>query len=128
MSSKRGLARERTPFEVAILAVALLAVVGIVTGLLLSGGGGSGSQPDLRANVRATGLASGGQTYLVTVRNNGGRTAENVVVEVTIGSESRETELLAVARRDAEHAIVVFPPGTTGAPQVAILSYTEPAR
>jgi hypothetical protein len=72
--------------------------------------------------------AGGGVVYQLTVRNKGGETAENVVIEAVIGSESREVTLLSVARGDEEQASVVFPEGATGPPQVQVLSYNSTTR
>lgn len=44
----------------------------------------------------------------------GGETAENVVLEVRVGEELRELEILSIAKNDEEKAITVFPPEMAG--------------
>lgn len=127
-AKKKTQQRSRSPFELGVLIASIAAIVAVVAGLILAGVQRVPEPPDLRVSVVRQGEASGGVTYLVRVRNDGGRTAESVVVEVTVGNEARETELVAVARSDEESAVVVFPAGTTGDARAEIQSYTEPAR
>lgn len=119
---------ERSPFEIGVLVAATAAIAAVVAGLILAGVQRVPDGPDLKATVARQGEASGGVAYLVRVRNDGGRTAETVVVEVTVGEETREAQIFAVARKDEESAVVVFPPGTTGLAEAEIQSYAEPAR
>lgn len=121
--------RERTGFELAVLAVSVLALTSIFVGLLISGVTGPDGPPDLRATIRATGeQRSGGDLYLVSIRNEGGQTAENVVIEATLGDETREAEILSVAKSDEEEVTIVFPTGTAGQPLVRVLSYHATTR
>ena len=116
--------RTRTPFEIAVLVIAITAVALIVAGLVIARLTGESGPPDLRVTVRGTGeQGSGGDLYEVSIRNVGGETAENVVIEVTLGDETREVEILSVAKGDEEQATVVFPAGSTGAPSARVLSY-----
>ena len=125
----RGALRSRTLLENVVLAVSLVAVAAVVIGLVVAAVGGGDDGPDLRATVRATGLQrSGGAIYEVEIRNVGGHTAENVVIEVTLGDEKRELEVLSVAKGDDETATVVFPPGASGTAAVRVLSYHETTR
>ena len=76
-------------------------------------------------------LASGGRATAsrpleVTVRNVGGTSAENVIVEVTVGDVTREVNLDLVAKGDTESAGVVVPAGTTGPSHAEVVSYTNP--
>lgn len=119
---------DRSLFEFLVLGLSALAIVAVVVTLVVQGFKERPSRPDLSAIVSPASNGSGGVTYMVVVRNDGGETAEHVVVEVTVGAESRETELAAVARGDEEQATVVFPAGTTGPAQAEILSYTESSR
>jgi uncharacterized protein (TIGR02588 family) len=125
----RGIARKRTPLELGVLIVSVLSVLAIVVGLVVSGITGGAGGPDLRASAEPTGEErSGGAVYEVSIRNDGGETAENVVVEVTIGDQVREFELLSVAKGDEETATLIFPPGTSQDATVRILSYHSSTR
>ena len=127
--AKKGARRARSRFETVVLVVSLAAVSSIVLGLVVTGVSGAKGEADLRASIRATGvLASGGEVYELTIRNVGGETAENVVLEITLGGETRELELLSVSKGDDETASVIFPSGGTGTPLVEVLSYHETTR
>lgn len=127
--SGRGVGRKRTPLELGVLVVAILATAAVVVGLIVSGLTGGGGGPDVRALARPTGeQRSGGAVYELTIRNDGGETAENVVIEVTVGDEVREIELLSVAKGDDETATVIFPSGTSGDATAKILSYHASTR
>lgn len=127
--AKRGLRRGRTPFEIAVLAVSLAATGAVVAGLVAFGVTTGPDVADLRVTVRDAGVrASGGAVFEVVVRNVGDKTAENVVVEVLLGEETRELELLSVSKRDEETATVIFPEGTTGPATARVLSYHETTR
>jgi uncharacterized protein (TIGR02588 family) len=129
MSTVKRKARDaRTPFEIAVLAVSVAATAAVVAGLVAFGLNGKGPA-DLRAAVVETGIrASGGVVYEVTVRNLGGETAENVVLEVLAGEETRELELLSVSKGDEEKATVIFSVGTAGPATARVLSYHETTR
>jgi hypothetical protein len=71
---------------------------------------------------------SGGAIYEVVIRNVGDKTAENVMVEVTVGQEVRELEILSVGKADKETATVLFPSGTSDPATVRILSYHATTR
>lgn len=125
----RGLRRKRTALELVVLIVSVLAAGAVVAGLIVSSFTGGAGAPDLRAVAHATGEErSGGVVYEVTIRNAGGETAENVVLEVTVGTELRELEILSVSKGDEETATVVFPRGTSGDATVEILSYHATTR
>ena len=51
------------------------------------------------------------------VENVGGTSAENVIVEVTVGDITREVDLNLVAKGDTESATVVVPADATGRPR-----------
>jgi uncharacterized protein (TIGR02588 family) len=122
-----NLKRERTPFEWALLAVALIAIGSVVTGLFRYAGQKSGGPAELSVEVEQTGThADGGPQVEVTVRNTGGSGAEQVVSEVKMGDESREVTLTRIPKDDQASALVVFPPGTTGTPEADLLSYNQP--
>jgi hypothetical protein len=127
--AKRGLRRGRTPFELAVLVVSLAATGAVVVGLVASGLRAGPDVADLRVTVRDWGVrVSEGAAFEVVVRNVGDKTAENVVVEVLAGEETRELELLSVSKRDEETATVIFPVGTTGPAAARVLSYHETTR
>jgi uncharacterized protein (TIGR02588 family) len=126
-SGSRGIGRERTPFEWALLAVSLAATFAIVAGLVLSGLVGPRGPADLRVTVTsAGGPASGGQPLEVTITNVGGTSAENVIVEVTVGDVTREVNIDLVAKGDTESAAVVVPADAAGTPRAEVVSYTNP--
>jgi hypothetical protein len=52
--------------------------------------------------------------------------AENVIVEVTVGDVIREVNLDLVAKGDTESAAVVVPAHAAGSPDAEVLSYTNP--
>ena len=88
---------------------------------------GSRGPADLRVTVTADGRpASGGRPLEVTVTNVGGTSAENVIIEVTVGDVVREVDLDLVAKGDKETAAVVVPADATGPPDAEVLSYTNP--
>ena len=126
-SRSSGVGRQRTTFEWVLLVVSLAATLAVVAGLVASELFGRGGPVDLRVSVIDTGeQASGGRTLEVTVTNVGGTSAENVVIEVTVGEVVREITLDLVAKGDEESAEVVVPTDTSGTPHAEVLSYTKP--
>lgn len=126
-SGSRGIRRERTPFEWALLVVSLAATLAVVAGLVVSGLAGPRGPADLRVTIAdADEPASGGRPLEVTVTNLGGTSAENVIVQVTVGDVTREVNLDLVAKGDTESAAVVFPADAAGPPHAEVVSYTNP--
>jgi uncharacterized protein (TIGR02588 family) len=126
-SGNRGIRRERTPFEWVLLVVSLAATLAVVAGLVVSGLAGPRGPADLRVTVAdAGGPASGGRPLEVTVTNVGWTSAENVIVEVTVGDVTREVNLDLVAKGDTESAAVVVPADAAGPPHAEVVSYTNP--
>lgn len=126
-SGRRGIRRERTPFEWALLVLSLAATLAVVAGLTVSGLAGPRGPADLRVTVEdAGGPASGGRPLEVSVTNAGGTSAENIVVEVTVGDVTREVNLDLVAKGDTESAAIVVPAGTAGPPRAEVVSYINP--
>jgi uncharacterized protein (TIGR02588 family) len=126
-SSGGGIKRERTPFEWALLLGSLAATIAVVVGLLVSGLAGPRGPADLRITIAdANEPASGGRPLEVAVTNVGGTSAENVIVEVTVGDVTREVNLDLVAKGDTESAAVVVPADATGEPHAEVVSYTNP--
>ena len=123
----RGLRRKRTPFEWTLLVVALLAIGAVLAGLFVYAGEPSGGEAELELQVGVTGRHEGGPQVELTVRNTGGSAAEQVVAEVTMGSESREVTLTRIPRDGEATAVVTFPAGTSGTPQAELLNYNQPA-
>ncbi|HVF11986.1 MAG TPA: hypothetical protein VNA87_02765, partial [Actinomycetota bacterium] len=66
-----------------------------------------------------------GKTYEVTVSNDGGTTAEEVVVEVVAGDTTREIQFRAISKGDQEMATVVLPAESQD-PRAEIVGYKEP--
>lgn len=123
----RGIGRERTPFELALLVVSLAATLAVVAGLVVSGLAGPRGPADLRVTIaKADEPASGGRPLEVTVSNVGGTSAENVIVEVTVGDLTREVNLDLVAKGDTESATVVVPADASDPPHAEVVSYTNP--
>ena len=107
--------------------VSLGATMAVVAGLVVSGLAGPRGPADLRVTVaEAGGPARGGRPFEVTVTNVGGTSAENVVVEVTLGDVTREVNLDLVAEGDTESAAIVVPAGTAGSPHAEVVSYANP--
>jgi uncharacterized protein (TIGR02588 family) len=126
-SGSSGIRRKRTPFEWTLLVVSLAATVAVVVGLVVSGLTGPRGPADLRVSVTDTAEpASGGRPLEVTVMNVGGTSAENVIVEVTVGDVTREVNLDLVAKGDEETATVVVPADAGGLAHVEVVSYTNP--
>ena len=126
-SGSSGIKRKRTPFEWTLLVVSLAATLAVVVGLVVSGLTGPRGPADLRVSVADVGEpGSGGRPLEVTVRNVGGTSAENVIVEVTVGDVVREVNLDLVAKGDEETAAVVLPTDAGGAPVVEVVSYANP--
>jgi uncharacterized protein (TIGR02588 family) len=126
-SGSRGIRRERTPFEWALLVVSLAATLAVVAGLVVSGLAGPRGPADLLVTIAdEEEPASGGRPLEVTVTNVGGTSAENVIVEVTVGDVTREVNLDLVAKGDTESAAVVVPADAAGTPHAEVVSYTDP--
>jgi uncharacterized protein (TIGR02588 family) len=126
-SSRSSVRRDRTPFEWTLLVVSLAATLAVVVGLVVSGLTGPHGPADLHVSVTdAAEPASGGRPLEVTVTNVGGTSAENVVVEVTVGDVVREVNLDLVAKGDEETAAVVVPADAAGPSHAAVISYTNP--
>ena len=125
-SKNRGLTRERTPFEWAVLGCSVVATFALMAGLILGSFGTAGSA-DLRVTIDARPIeASGGAAFDISVFNAGGTSAESVLIEVVSGSITRELSLELVAKGDTEHAFVVFPSSAAESPRATVVSYAEP--
>ncbi len=126
-SGSRGIRRERTPFEWALLVVSLAVTLAVVAGLVVSGLAGPRGPADLRVTVADIGEpASEGRPLEVTVTNVGGTSAGNVIVEISVGDVTREVNLDLVAKGDEETATVVVPEDAVGLPSAGVVSYTNP--
>ena len=127
MTAKSGIGRERTRFELALLGVSLAATLAVAIGLVVSGLTGPSGPADLTVTiVDAAEPASGGRPLDVTVRNVGGTSAGNVIVEVIVGDITREVNLDQVAKGDAETATVVVPADDSEPAYAEVVSYTNP--
>jgi hypothetical protein len=88
---------------VGLLVVSLAAPLAVVAGLVVSGVAGPRGPADLRVIIAgADEPASGGRPLEVTVTNVGGTSAQNVIVEVTVGDVTREVDLDLVAKGEKE--------------------------
>ncbi len=122
-----SLNRHRTPFEWGLLTTALFTIRVVLTGLFFYADKRAGGEAELTVKVRDTGKQfEGGRQVELTVRNTGGAGAEEVVTEVTMGSETREVSMVRIPKHDESKAIVSFPPGISGKPEAELLSYVEP--
>lgn len=126
-SESLNLKRERTPFEWALLAIALAAIGTVIVGLFLYAGHKAGGEAELEIEVAGTGkTVAGGPQVEVTVKNVGGSGAEQIVTEVKMGEETREVTMTRIPKDDEASALVAFPEGTTGTPEGELLSYNTP--
>ena len=126
-AKNRGIGRERTPFEWALLVISLAAALILAVGLAISGLTGASGPADLEIDIAAAAEpASGGRPLEITVTNVGRTSAENVVIEVTVGDVVREVTLALVAKGDEESATVIVPAGATASPHAEVLSYSDP--
>jgi uncharacterized protein (TIGR02588 family) len=123
----RGIGRERTPFEWALLLVSVAAAMALVVGLAISGVTGASGPAELEIDIAEVSVpAGGGRPLEITVMNIGGTSAENVVVEVTVGDVSREVTLDLVAKGDEESATVIVPASASATPHAEVVSYSDP--
>ena len=123
----QSLKRERTPFERALLVVSVASIAAVLVGLFLYAGDTAGEQAALDLTVQRTGRqVDGGPEVLVTLTNQGGSGAEDVVVEVKIGEETREVSFVRIAKHEERTAAVIFPPEAQGTAEASILSYNYP--
>lgn len=114
--------RKRTALEWTILVIALVAIAAIGAGLVAYGLQSKPGPVDLQVVVTPT--SSGDSTHLITVTNRGGTTAEEVIVEVTLGSETQEIEFKAVTKGDSEEALLVLQ--GRGEPRARVKAFKEP--
>jgi hypothetical protein len=122
MSRKQtGLRRERTTLEWAILAVSAAAIAAIIAGLVAASLGSESGSADLHVSLAPEGEPD---RFVLTVKNEGGATAEHVRVLVRRGSGSVEVEIIAVPKGDTEEALVTI--GGSGEPTGQVQSYQEP--
>ena len=127
MTARRGVGRERTRFELALLVVSLAATLAVVARLVVTGLNGPSGPADLHVTIAdADDPASGGRPLEVTVSNVGGTSAQNVIVEVIVGDITREVNLDLVAKGDTETATVVVPADGSDPADANVLSYTNP--
>lgn len=123
----QSLKRGRTPFEWALLVISLASIAAVLVGLFLYAGDTAGEQAALEASVEDTGRKiNGGPEFLVTLTNKGGSGAEDIVVEVKIGGETRELVFVRIAKDEERTGAVIFPPDAQGSAEASILSYNYP--
>jgi uncharacterized protein (TIGR02588 family) len=125
-TGKHGISRERTTFEWALLLASLGATLTLVAGLVVAGLTGPRGPADLRVTVEPIAPSSGGRPLEVTITNVGGTSAQNVVVEITVGDVTREVNLDLIAKGDTESATIVVPTEASGTPHADVVSYSNP--
>jgi uncharacterized protein (TIGR02588 family) len=111
-------------FDRVVLVAAGIAILLVVGGLIWYGVTAGRGPADLEPSVTDTGRREGDErVYKVTIENKGGTTAEDLVVEVTLGDESRDVQVPFVTKGDREEVLVSLP--GSGRPEVRVVSYTE---
>lgn len=128
MSPKKRKTDKRSPLEWSVLGSSIAAIGALVISLLTSSLRVADSPPDLSIELGAPEEASGGLAYPLVARNTGGESAQDVEIDVTIGSVVRTLTLVDVARQDQAHGVVVFPAGTSGNPTAEVTSYAVDSR
>jgi len=114
----------RNGFELVVLAASLIAIAGVIGGLAYYGITSGSGPAELETSMIDTGKrVDGEKVYSLTVKNKGGTTAEDLIVEVTAGEVTLEVDIRFVTKGDTEEAFVMLPEGIE--PQVKIVSYTE---
>lgn len=107
--------------------MSLTSIGAVLLGLLLYAGGTAGEQAELRAEAEVTERrVSGDPEVVVTLTNTGGAAAEEVVVEIRWGGETREISFTRVGKDEEITGSVIFPAGASGSPEVSVLSYNHP--
>ena len=125
-TGKRGIGRERTSFEWALLLASLGATLTLVAGLVVAGLTGPRGPADLRVAVEPIAPSSGGRPFEVTITNVGGTSAQNVAVEITVGDVTREVNLDLIAKGDTESSTIVVPTDASGTPHAEVVGYSNP--
>jgi uncharacterized protein (TIGR02588 family) len=120
-SSKAGMSRERTAFEWVLLGVSVAAILAIAGGLIFYSLSFETGPADLHATIAPDPAEP--HTFILTVENRGGTTAEDVIVVVRRGSATDEVEFRAIAKGDSEEATVQM--GGSDAPVVRVANYKE---
>lgn len=114
----------RNLFEPVILGISLLAIVAVVGGLAYYGITSGSGPAELEVTVIDTGKhVNGERVHNVVVRNKGGKTAEDLIIEVTAGDATVEVDIRFVSKGDVEEAFVMVPEGVD--PEARIVSYSE---
>lgn len=119
------LRRDRTSFEWAVLGTSVLTIVLVIAGLVVGGLSKESGPPKLDVSIVGSTAVPGGEALEVEVRNTGGSTAEDVLVEVLAGDLTREATLAAVPKGTSEAAVVVVPVGEGQGAEARIVSYVE---
>lgn len=115
---------KRNRFQVVVLAISLISILGVIGGLTFYGITSGTGPAELEATVVDTGeRVDGEKVYNVVVKNRGGRTAEDLIIEVTAGDKTVEVDIRFVTKGDREEAFVMLPEGIE--PEVKVISYTE---
>lgn len=116
--------KRRNRFEIAILAASVLAIAAVIGGLAFYGITSGTGPAELETTIIDTGeRVNGEKVYNVVVNNKGGKTAEDLIIEVTAGDTTLEVDIRFVTKGDREESFVMLPDGVE--PDVKVISYTE---
>ena len=116
--------KKRNRFEIVILAASVLAIAAVIGGLAFYGLTSGTGPAELETTIMDTGQrVDGDKVYNVVVNNKGGKTAEDLIIEVTAGDTTLEVDIRFVTKGDREESFVMLPEGVE--PEVKVVSYTE---
>jgi uncharacterized protein (TIGR02588 family) len=120
MSPRRKINR----FEQMVLAVSVLAIVAVMGGLTYYGITSGTGPAELETTIMDTGRrVNGEKVYSVVIQNKGGKTAEDLIIEVSAGETTLEVDIRLVTKGDKEEVFVMLPEGIE--PEAKIISYSE---
>ena len=116
--------KKRNGFEIVILLASVLSIAAVIGGLTFYGLTSGTGPAELETTIIDTGQRlDGDKVYNVVVNNKGGKTAEDLIIEVTAGDTTLEVDIRFVTKGDREESFVTLPEGVE--PEVRVISYTE---
>jgi len=119
--TKTGPLRQRTAFEWAILVISVAAIATIGVGLVLYSVQFEKRSAEIEISIEP---AIGENSFILSVENRGGTTAEDVVIEVARGDLTQLVEFRAIPKAGQEEA--TFYLEGTGAPTASLVTFKEP--